>query len=131
MHSDPLADLLTRIRNGARVCSPSIEAPLSKIKLEVVRILQEEGFIKGHEISTESAFPNVRVHLKYNSRRKPIFQHLQRVSKPGLRYYSPAEKLKPIRSGLGSRILSTSQGVMTDREARKRRIGGEVLCEVW
>ena len=131
MHSDPIADLLTRIRNGANVGHQSIEAPFSKLKLEVVRILQEEGFVKGYEIATESAFPSIRVHLKYNAKRKPIFQHLQRVSKPGLRIYSPSGRLKPIRSGLGTKVISTSQGVMTDREARKRHIGGEVLCEIW
>lgn len=131
MHSDPIADLLTRIRNGANVGHQSIEAPFSKLKLEVVRILQAEGFVKGYEIATESTFPNIRVHLKYNAKRKPIFQHLQRVSKPGLRIYSSSGKLKPIRSGLGTKIISTSQGVMTDREARKRHIGGEVLCVIW
>lgn len=131
MHSDPIADLLTRIRNGAHSGAPSVIAPFSKVKLEIVKILQQEGFVKDHEISTESAFPLIRIHLKYDSRRKPIFQHLQRVSKPGLRIYKPSSKLLPIRSGLGTHIVSTSQGIMTDREARKRRIGGEVMCVIW
>lgn len=131
MHSDPIADLLTRIRNGVHARKTSVEIPMSKIKLEVVKILQNEGFLAGHEITTESKFPTIKVHLKYDTKRKPVIQHLQRVSKPGLRVYRAHDELRPIRSGLATRVLTTSQGVMTDREARRRHIGGEVLCEVW
>jgi small subunit ribosomal protein S8 len=82
-------------------------------------------------VAPETKFPTIRVHLRYDAKRKPIIKKLARVSKPGLRVYKPADELKPIRSGLATRILTTSSGVMTDREARKRHIGGEVLCEVW
>lgn len=131
MHSDPISDLLTRIRNGAQARKQTVEIPMSKIKVEIVKILEQEGFITGHEITTESKFPSLKIHLKYDAKRKPVIQKIMRVSKPGLRVYRANDELRPIRSGLATRILTTSQGVMTDREARKRRIGGEVLCEVW
>lgn len=131
MHSDPIADLLTRIRNGVHARMTTVEVPMSKIKLEVVKILEAEGFLAGHEITTESKFPTIKVHLKYDAKRKPVIQKLNRVSTPGLRVYRTSTELRPRRSGLATRVLTTSQGVMTDREARKRHIGGEVLCEVW
>jgi small subunit ribosomal protein S8 len=131
MHSDPIADLLTRIRNGATAKIQTVDIPLSKIKLDIVKILESEGFLKGHEVTNETKFPTIKVHIQYDAKRKPILQHIQRVSKPGLRVYKGADELKPLRSGLATRILTTSQGVMTDREARKRQIGGEILCEVW
>lgn len=131
MHSDPIADLLTRIRNGAQARHLSVDIPMSKIKLDIVKILEAEGFLKSHEISTESKFPTLRVHLSYDNKRKPMIHKLTRVSKPGLRVYRACDDLRPLRSGLTTRILTTSQGVMTDREARKRKIGGEILCEVY
>ena len=131
MHSAPIADLLTRIRNGVHARKQTVEIPMSKIKLDIVKILEQEGYLTGHEITTESKFPSLKIHIKYDARRKPVMQKLTRVSKPGLRVYRASDDLRPIRSGLATRILTTSQGVMTDREARKRRIGGEVLCEVW
>jgi small subunit ribosomal protein S8 len=105
--------------------------PHSRIKLELVKLLEAEGFLKGHDITTESKFPSIRIHLKYDNRRNPIIHSLKRVSKPGLRVYKGSDALKPLRSGLTTQILSTSQGLMTDREARRKHIGGEVLCEVW
>lgn len=131
MHSDPIADLLTRLRNGAQARMMTVEVPYSKIKVEIVKILEAEGYLKGHEISTETKFPSIKMHLRYDAKRKPLLQQLNRVSKPGLRVYMGTGELKPIRNGLATRIVSTSQGVMTDREARRRRIGGEVLCEVY
>jgi small subunit ribosomal protein S8 len=131
MHSDPIADLLTRIRNGARVAHPTVEVPFSKIKAEIVKILEAEGYITGHEITTETKFPTIRVHLRYDGKRKPLFHQLRRVSTPGLRVYKQATELKPVRSGLATQIVSTSSGLMTDREARRRQIGGEVICEVY
>lgn len=131
MHSDPIADLLTRIRNGVHARKQTVEIPMSKIKLDIVKILEQEGYLTGHEITTESKFPSLKIHIKYDARRRPVLQKLMRVSKPGLRVYRANDELRPIRSGLATRIMTTSQGVMTDREARKRRIGGEVLCEVW
>jgi small subunit ribosomal protein S8 len=131
MHSDPIADLLTRIRNGAQAHKDSVDVPHSKIKVEIVKILEAEGFVLGHEITTESKFPTIKVNLRYDSKRKSLINHIARVSKPGLRVYKPVTDLKPIRSGLTTRIISTSHGLMTDREARKRKIGGEILCEVY
>ena len=131
MHSDPIADLLTRIRNGSRARMMSVDIPHSTIKVEIVKILEKEGYISGHEITTESKFPTIKVHLRYDTKRKPLITHIARISKPGLRVYKPVVELKPVRSGLATRIISTSQGLMTDREARKKSIGGEVLCEVY
>lgn len=131
MHSDPIADLLARIKNGAQSRIATVEVPHSRIKLEIIKILQAEGYIKSYEITTESKFPTVRVQLRYDSKRNSVIHQIRRVSKPGLRVYKPCGDLRPIRSGLATQIVSTSQGVMTDREARKRAIGGEVLCEVW
>jgi len=131
MHSDPIADLLTRIRNGAQARLVSVDVPHSKIKVEIVKILEAEGYVTSHEISTESKFPTIKVHLRYDAKRKPLINHIARVSKPGLRVYKPVTDLKPVRSGLATRIVSTSSGLMTDREARRRRMGGEVICEVY
>ena len=131
MHSDPIADLLTRIRNGANARKDSVDIPHSKIKVEIVKILEAEGFVGSHEITTESKFPSIRVHLRYDSKRKPLITHIARVSKPGLRVYKPVGDLKPLRNGLATRIVSTSHGLMTDREARRKKIGGEVICEVY
>ena len=131
MHSDPIADLLTRIRNGAQARLTTVDVPHSKIKVEIIKILEAEGYITSHEITTESKFPTIKVNLRYDAKRQPLINHLGRVSKPGLRVYQPCDDLRPIRNGLATRILTTSQGVMTDREARKRKIGGEVLCEVY
>jgi small subunit ribosomal protein S8 len=131
MHSDPIADLLTRIRNGAQARLTTVDIPHSKIKVEIVKILQSEGYISGHEISNEAKFPMIRVTMRYDAKRKPLINHIARVSKPGLRVYKPVTELKPVRNGLATRIVSTSSGLMTDREARRRRMGGEVICEVY
>jgi small subunit ribosomal protein S8 len=131
MHSDPIADLLARIKNGLNASHMSVDAPMSKIKLEILKVLQAEGFVSSYEVITEGKFPSVRVHLKYDARRTPVINQMRRVSKPGLRIYKGTDELRPLRSGLATRILTTSQGVMTDREARRRKIGGEVLAEVW
>jgi small subunit ribosomal protein S8 len=131
MHSDPIADLLTRIRNGVQAHLVTVDIPHSKIKVEIVKILEAEGYITGHEISNETKFPMIRVTLRYDAKRKPLIHHIARVSKPGLRVYKPITDLKPLRSGLTTRIVSTSSGLMTDREARRKRVGGEVICEVY
>ncbi len=131
MHSDPIADLLTRIRNGVHAHLDTVDVPHSNIKVEIVKILQAEGYVTGHEISTEGKFPVIKVSLRYDNKRKPLINHIARVSKPGLRVYKPVSDLRPIRSGLATRIISTSAGLMTDREARRRKIGGEVICEVY
>lgn len=131
MHSDPIADLLTRIRNGAQARLVTVDIPHSKIKEEIVKILQAEGYVSGYEITNETKFPVIRVTMRYDAKRKPLITHISRVSKPGLRVYKPVADLKLLRSGLATRIVSTSSGLMTDREARRRRVGGEVICEVY
>jgi small subunit ribosomal protein S8 len=131
MHSDPIADLLTRLRNGLMSHAMYVDVPMSKIKQEIAKILEAEGYVSGHEVVSETKFPVLRIHLKYDTRHKPIIRTIRRVSKPGLRVYRKKGDLKPVRSGLATQILTTSSGVMTDREARRRSVGGEVLCEVW
>ncbi len=131
MHSDPIADLLTRVRNGSRARLDTVDVPHSKIKVEILKILEAEGYISGHEVTTESKFPTIKVTLRYDAKRKSLINHIARVSKPGLRVYKPVGELRPVRSGLATRIVSTSAGLMTDREARRRKVGGEVICEVY
>lgn len=132
MHSDPIADLLARIKNAQTARHMTVDVPHSKVKTEVLRILESEGFIGTFETITEGKFPAIRINLKYDSRsRKPVIQYLKRVSTPGLRVYRGAGDLRPMRGGLSTRVVTTSQGIMTDRECRRRNIGGEVLCEVW
>jgi small subunit ribosomal protein S8 len=132
MHSDPIADLLARIKNAQTARHMTVDVPHSKVKTEVLRILESEGFIGSFETITEGKFPAIRINLKYDSRsRKPVIQYMKRVSTPGLRVYRGASELRPMRGGLSTRVVTTSQGIMTDRECRRRNIGGEVLCEVW
>ena len=129
--TDPVADLLTRIRNANNAYHDSLEISGSKLKTEVVRILHEEGFIKGYEVVKDPKQDKLKVSLKYGPRRERVITNLKRVSKPGLRVYSGRDKLPRVLRGLGIAIVTTSQGVMTDKEARRRGIGGEVLCYVW
>ena len=129
--TDPIADLLTRIRNANNAYHDSLEISGSKIKTEVVRILHEEGFIKGYEVIKDPKQDRIKVSLKYGPRRERVITNLKRISKPGLRAYTGREKLPRVLRGLGIAILTTSQGVMTAQEARRRGIGGEVLCYVW
>ena len=122
--SDPIADLLTRIRNGLHAGHPSVDVPASSIKREVCRVLKEEGFI-GDFVYTEDTVPGIiRITLKYLPNRKPVLQGIKRVSKPSLRVFVGSKEVKPVRSGLGVAILSTSKGVMTGRQARENKVGG-------
>ena len=131
--SDPIADMLTRIRNATAARHDSVLMPASKIKVAIAGVLKEEGFIKDFSVAMEDGKvqPNLKVDLSYGGRKTPVLNGLQRVSKPGLRVYVQRREIPRVYGGLGIAILSTSQGVMTDREARKRGVGGEVLCEVW
>jgi small subunit ribosomal protein S8 len=129
--TDPIADLLTRIRNAQRANHEQVEIPASKLKLEIVRILAEERFIKGYQQVADDKQGTIRVQLKYGSRREPVITNLKRVSKPGLRVYKNSDELKRVLGGMGIAIISTSKGVLTDSQARKAHVGGEVLCEVW
>ena len=128
--TDPIADMLTRIRNGLLARHAQITVPASRMKLEIARILKAEGFITDFQVDKDH--PEVmRIQLRYGDRKEGIITGLRRISRPGLRIYARREGLPRVRGGLGMAILSTSRGVMTDREARKAGIGGEVLCFIW
>ncbi len=129
--SDPIADLLTRIRNATMAHHNQVVVPHSKLKLAIVNILKEEGFIEKYEVAKESPRPLIRIWLKYDDDRRPVLTGLKRVSKPGCRIYSRREDVPWVFSGLGVAILSTSKGVVTDSQARRLGVGGEVLCYVW
>jgi len=129
--SDPIADLLTRIRNGNRVGRATVDLPASNIKLEICRVLKEEGFINDVEYSDATKPAMMRIKLKYLADRTPVLHDLKRVSKPSLRTYRGSKNLEQVRSGLGLAIVTTSKGVMTEKQARKENVGGEVLCHVW
>ena len=131
MQSDPIADMLTRIRNANMALHPETTMPSSKLKEQVARILSEEGFIDGYKVEDARVGKQLTVRLRYDGNRQPILAGIKRVSKPGLRVYSSASDVPRVRGGIGISIVSTSDGVMTDREARRRNVGGEVLCEVW
>ena len=131
MQSDPIADMLTRIRNANTALHPETKMPSSKLKEQVARILSEEGFIDGYKVEDARVGKELTVTLRYDKERQPILSGIKRISKPGLRVYSGASDVPRVRGGIGISIVSTSDGVMTDREARKRNVGGEVLCEVW
>jgi small subunit ribosomal protein S8 len=129
--SDPIADLITRIRNGMSARHERVDVPASQVKERICAVLMQEGYIAGYKL-VEAGHQNVlQISLKYLSNRQPVVQGMQRVSKPSLRIYVGADEIRPVRSGLGISILSTSQGVMTGKQARANKIGGEVLCEVW
>lgn len=128
--SDPISDMLTRIRNAHSAEREFVEIPFSRMKGEIVKILKREGFVKDYV--TEGGTKKVlRVFLKYSDERSPAITGLRRISRPGRREYSASQKIPRVVGGMGVAILSTSAGMMTDREARKRQIGGEVLCAVW
>jgi small subunit ribosomal protein S8 len=131
MMTDPIADMLTRIRNAVRVERPHVDVPNSKVKRGVAEVLKREGYIWDWEEVADKPSSHLRVHLKYGPNGERVIRRLRRVSTPGRRVYKGADGLKPILGGLGICILSTSRGVISDREARQRRLGGEVLCEVW
>ena len=131
--TDPIADLLTRIRNAILAGHKVVEAPASNLKKEVARILFEKGYILSYKVVEGEGVQDVlKIALKYNARsKKPAIKELQRVSRPGLRHYASADELPRILNGLGIAIISTSKGLMTDKEAKKEKIGGEVLCYVY
>jgi small subunit ribosomal protein S8 len=129
--NDPIADMLTRIRNASDAGHRRVDMPVSKLKIEIARILTENHFVHGYKVLDDGRYGALRVYLKYTEDERPVFRSLQRVSRPGLRRYVGAAEVPRVRSGMGIAILSTSQGVMTDREARSRQVGGEVLATVY
>ena len=131
MMTDPIADMLTRIRNGQRAKKDSVLSPASKLRASVLEVLQREGYIRGYSEDATGVHPQLRIELKYGPSGERIIQHLKRVSTPGHRIYRRSKDLRPVLNGMGITIISTSHGVVSDREARQKNLGGEVLCEVW
>lgn len=129
--SDPIADMLTRIRNGNMVGHEKVDIPGSNIKRAIAEILKSEGYIKDAEFIADNKQGTIRVHLRYGANRERVITGLKRISKPGLRVYAGSEELPRVLGGLGIAIVSTSRGLMTDKQARRERVGGEVLCYIW
>lgn len=129
--TDPIADMLTRIRNANTVSHATVEVPASKLKVQLAKLLKEEGFIADYEVKEEGKFKVIVITLKYEANGKPVITKLQRVSKPGLRHYSKAKNLEKVLGGMGIAVVSTPKGLLTDRKARKENVGGEVLCYVY
>ena len=129
--TDPIADMLTRIRNGGRARLLRVKMPKSKLKVEVARALRERGYIAGYSDDPEAAKPTLCVEIRYGDDDRPVIEGIQRVSSPGRRVYVRANRIPQIRSGLGMAILSTPRGIMTDTEARNAGVGGELLAKVW
>ena len=131
--TDPIADMLTRIRNGNTAMHDTVRMPSSKLKEALAEILQKEGYIEGFAVTDDPGRPGrvLEIRMKYSAERVRTISGIRRISKPGLRVYTKVDKLPRVLGGLGVAVVSTSQGLMTDREARQRRVGGEVLCYVW
>ncbi|MGD2043760.1 MAG: 30S ribosomal protein S8 [Acidimicrobiia bacterium] len=131
MVTDPIADMLTRIRNAVSVGHERVAMPSSKLKVNIAQILVDEGYIDRYEVADNGHRSELELVLRYADRRRPVIEGLKRVSRPGHRVYRGARELPRVQGGLGVAVVSTSQGLMPDREARKRRLGGEIVCEVW
>jgi small subunit ribosomal protein S8 len=129
--NDPIADMLTRIRNAQVAKHDSVTMPASNMKKSIAKLLQEEGYIKSYEFIDDGLQGNIKITLKYLDKKQPVIVGLKRISKPGLRVYAACEDLPKVLGGLGIAIISTSKGIMTDKAARKENLGGEVLCYVW
>ncbi len=129
--TDPIADLLTRVRNANMVKHTSVDVPASNVKKKIVEILMEEGYIKGFDVIEDGKQGLIRIELKYGDNKERVITGLKRISKPGLRVYAKKTDVPRVLGGLGVAIISTSNGIITDREARKLGVGGEVICYVW
>lgn len=129
--TDPIADMLTRIRNGHQALHKMVTMPTSTTKVEIAKILEAEGYIDGHEVKQDGQWPELELKLRYSNENKQVISGIKRISKPGLRVYAKKDNLPRVLGGLGIAILSTSQGVMTNKQARKENVGGEVLAFVW
>ena len=130
MMTDPIADMLTRIRNAGMASHKWVDMPVSKQKIEIARLLEEGHFVHAHKVLDDGRFGVLRVYLKYHDD-KPVIRHLERISRPGRRHYVAKDEIPRVRNGLGMAILSTSAGVLSDRAARQRGVGGEVMAVVW
>jgi small subunit ribosomal protein S8 len=128
---DPVSDLLTRIRNAHLAKHDRVDVPSSRLKTEICRILKEEGFIRNFKLVEQSPVALLRIFLEYDDNGTPAISHLKRISKPGRRIYRGADSIKPVLNGRGLGVISTNLGVLSDAQAREKRVGGEILCEVW
>ena len=129
--SDPIADMLSRIRNAQMARHPKVDVPASKLKMDISRILKEEGFITNYKMAEDGAKRSIRIYLKYTPGNVPLISRIERVSRPGCRVYVGSKEVPRVLGGLGINILTTPKGVMTGATARKENVGGEVLCQVW
>ncbi|QGU00792.1 SSU ribosomal protein S8p (S15Ae) [Candidatus Syntrophocurvum alkaliphilum] len=129
--TDPIADFLTRIRNGNMVMHETVEVPSSKVKLSIADIMKEDGYIKDYEYIEDGKQGIIRVYLKYGNNKEKVITGLKRISKPGLRVYVKKDEIPRVLGGLGTAVISTSKGIMTDKNARKSGLGGEVVCYIW
>lgn len=129
--NDPVADLLTRIRNAIMAKLDRVDVPSSSLRVEVCRILKAEGFIRDFEVLEEQPVKTLRIRLRYDESGEPAIHHLSRVSRPGRRVYRKVDDIEPVLSGIGVGIFSTSKGLLTDKQARTQRVGGEFLCQIW
>jgi small subunit ribosomal protein S8 len=131
MLSDPIADMLTRVRNAIRARHPKVDVPSSKLKVEIARILKEEGYIANFKVAEEGVKKTIKIYLKYSPDNQPIISAIERVSRPGCRVYVGRQEIPRVLGGLGINILTTARGVMTGRDAHREKVGGEILCRVW
>ena len=133
MNTDPIADMLTRIRNANMVSLTEVDMPSSKLKVELAKLLKSEGYVEDCAVTEKegSAFKTLKITLKYDEKSKPVISNLKRVSRPGLRNYCKAKDIPQVLGGMGIAIISTSKGLLTDRKAKKENVGGEILCYVW
>ncbi|OPJ54881.1 30S ribosomal protein S8 [Alkalithermobacter paradoxus] len=129
--TDPIADMLTRVRNANMVKHETVDIPASNIKKEIARILLEEGFIKGYDVIEDGKQGIIRIQLKYGKAGERVITGIKRISKPGMRVYAAKDEIPKVLNGLGVSIISTSKGILTDKQARKENTGGEVICYVW
>jgi small subunit ribosomal protein S8 len=131
MISDPISDMLTRVRNALQARHPKVDVPSSKVKMELARILKEEGYILNFKLVEEGPAKTIRLYLKYTATNEPVISKIERISKPGCRIYAGSKEIPKVLGGLGVNVLTTSRGVMTGADARKAGVGGEVLCRIW
>jgi len=131
MTSDPIADMLTRVRNAMAARHPKVDVPASKLKTEIARILKEEGYILNYKVAEEGPKRTIKIYLKYGDDTAPVISHLERVSRPGCRVYVGRNDIPRVLGGMGINILTTPRGVMTGRSAHKEGVGGEILCQIW
>lgn len=131
MTTDPIADMLTRIRNALKARHPKVDVPASRMKTEIARILKEEGYIINFKVAEEGPKKVIKIYLKYQANNQPVISKLERVSRPGCRMYVGREEIPRVLGGLGVNILTTPRGLMTGRDARRAGVGGEVLCQIW